>query len=245
MRHSLRSLLVAFLVLSAHSYPALADVYAVCAGITDYPGTQNDLHLPARDAATMASLYRKDKTAHVVLLTDSQATTAGITGQMAALYAQAGDDDLVVFFFSGHGTQGAFCAYDGLLTYGQVRTAMACSACRNKMIFADACFSGKIRDNNRHVAHKDLNVMLFLSSRSDETSIERSNMKNGLFTACLNRALRGGADADRNRIITAKELFTAVSRGVIQMSGGRQHPVMWGNFADDMPVAVLTPRTKK
>jgi len=50
------------------------------------------------------------------------------------------------------------------------------------------------------------------------------------------RDSKGNADANRNRIITAKELFDFVYSGVIQISGGKQHPVMWGNFSDNMTV---------
>ena len=63
-------------------------------------------------------------------------------------------------------------------------------------------------------------------------------MQNSLFTAFLERGLRGGADTDRDRTITARELFTFVSEGVRQRSGERQHPVMWGRFPDDMPLMV-------
>jgi hypothetical protein len=63
-------------------------------------------------------------------------------------------------------------------------------------------------------------------------------MKNGIFTTCLLRSLKGGADVNRDRTITAKELYTAVSKGVKVMSLNQQHPVMWGNFDDAMPVMV-------
>ena len=78
--------------------------------------------------------------------------------------------------------------------------------------------------------------MLFLSSRNNENSIERANMKNGFFTTCLQKGLKGNADTDRDRVITAKELFDFVSGGVVKISDGKQHPVMWGNFSDDMVV---------
>jgi uncharacterized caspase-like protein len=57
-------------------------------------------------------------------------------------------------------------------------------------------------------------------------------MTNGFFTTYLLRGLRGGADADRNRKITAKELFYFVSQGVKERSKDKQHPVMWGKFND-------------
>ena len=106
------------------------------------------------------------------------------------------------------------------------------------MVFADACYSGKMRVSGGSApsAGKEQNVMFFLSSRSNEVSIENPMMKNGYFTAFLERGLRGGADSDRNRVITAKELYNFVSEGVKKISDDRQHPVMWGNFSNYMPV---------
>lgn len=78
--------------------------------------------------------------------------------------------------------------------------------------------------------------MLLLSSRNNENSIERSDMKNGYFTEFLKKGLRGNADVNRDRIITAKELFDFVNKGVAEISQDKQHPVMWGNFDHNMPV---------
>ena len=64
-------------------------------------------------------------------------------------------------------------------------------------------------------------------------SIESSQMVNGYFTAYLDRGQRGGADTNRDRIITAKEIFSFVSDGVKTISQDKQHPVMWGKFDDN------------
>jgi uncharacterized caspase-like protein len=107
------------------------------------------------------------------------------------------------------------------------------------MIFADACFSGDIRDGESTGRNDpNNNIMLLLSSRDKELSLESPSMKNGYFTACLVRSLKGGADVNRDRTITAKELFKAVSKEVRRLSQEKQHPVMWGNFEDNMPVMV-------
>ena len=79
-------------------------------------------------------------------------------------------------------------------------------------------------------------MLMFLSSRTNEYSIENRKMHNGFFTAYLDRGMRGAADANKDKVVTAKELFTYVSKGVKQLSGNRQHPVMWGNFSDDFVV---------
>ena len=215
------------------------NVYVVSAGVADYPGKVNDLVLCATDAKAIARLYRKNAKADVVLLTDSNATKKRIQSAARTLFQKAKPDDIVVFFFSGHGYPGGFVAHDDMLSYEEIRALFASCKAKNKMVFADACFSGDIRDGKR-TGHNDpkSNIMLFLSSRSNEYSIEVPSMRNALFASCLIRSLKGGADVNGDRVITAKELFNAVSTGVAQLSRNRQHPVMWGNFPDTMPVMV-------
>ena len=220
---------------------ATAKVYLVSAGIADYPGTSSDLTLPAKDAETIVGVYRKNTSLEYCLLLNEQATKERIVKAMKRVYMKATANDIVVFFYSGHGYAGGFCAYDGNLSYGELRKAMAGSKCRYKMIFADACFSGDMRTGGRSSqsalgAVKKASVMLFLSSRSNETSAERRTMENGFFTTYLQKGLRGGADKNRDRVITAREIYKYVHEGVVELSNGRQHPVMWGKFSNNMPV---------
>lgn len=215
------------------------NIYLVSTGVADYPGTINDLRLPAEDAKAVHRLFKKNSRATSVLLTDSNANKNRIVTAARNLFSKAGPDDIVVFFFSGHGYQGGFVTYDEMLTYQELRRIFSSCKARNKMVFADACFSGDMREDARIGFNDPSNsIMLFLSSRSDEYSLERIDMRNGLFAACLVRALKGGADVNRDRVITARELFTAVSREVRNLSDDEQHPVMWGNFSDTMPVMV-------
>lgn len=220
---------------------ACAKVYLVSVGIADYPGMDSDLTLPDNDAQTITWLYSKNTNIQYCQLLNENATADRIIAAMENVYSRASANDIVVFFYSGHGYEGGFCAYDQNISYSRIRKAMSKSKCKNKMIFADACFSGKIRTGGTGSqadvnAAKKANVMLFLSSRSNETSFERPSMSNGFFTTFLQKGLRGGADTDRNRIITAKELFQYVHSKVVEISDGRQHPVMWGKFSNNMPV---------
>lgn len=238
-------LLLAAIVLATFCRHVEARTYLVSAGISDYLD-RPDLRLPINDAKTMVWLYSKNaKNTDVEyqLLLDSVATKGAILDAMQTLFSKATSDDIVVFFFSGHGNGGGFCAYDADISYAEIRKAMSVSKCNNKMIFADACFSGLLRENKKKSTvqseAKKSNVMLFLSSRSNETSLERSDMENGLFTNFLQKGLRGNADCNRDRVITAKELYTFVSKGVAReaaTSKREQHPVMWGKFDDNMPV---------
>lgn len=224
-----------------------AKIYLVSAGVADYSGYPypiNSLRLTAADAKTMAYLYSKNGDTEYFLLLNDDATRRNIINSIDKMFSKAGENDIVVFFFSGHGFPGGLCAYDGDLEYAQIRRTMAKSKCKNKMMFIDACRSGSLREqpsvssSNAMIDAKNANVMLLLSSRTDENSIERYDMKNGYFTNYLYKGLRGNADANRDRIITAKELFDFVHLGVSKISGGRQHPVMWGKFNDGMPVMI-------
>ena len=247
-----KKVLLFSLMLLAMWLTAGAKTYLVSIGVSDYshyPYRTMSLRLPTRDARTVADIYAVNRQRMAVnggldyvLLLDSMATKDRIVRAMGKIYRQAKEDDIVVFFFSGHGYNGGFCAYDGDVEYSDIRKAMAKSKSRHKMIFADACRAGGLRGDRSHSADsndstaKKANVMLLLSSRTNENSIERSDMKNGFFTEYLRKGLSGNADANRDRTITAKELFDFVSKGVAEISSDKQHPVMWGNFEDTMPV---------
>lgn len=231
-------------ILAVACFSASARTYLVSVGIADYsgfPSKLNDLTLTTNDAKTIAELYSKNTSVDYSLLLDEKATKARILVAIRKVFGLAEKDDVVLFFFSGHGYPGGFCAYDGNLSYDEVRKAMAASKSENKIMFVDACRSGGMRvekesAQNAVDAARKANVLLFLSSRNNENSIEQRNMKNGFFTSYLQKGLRGNADTDKNRIITAKELFDFVHKGVSEISKGRQHPVMWGNFDDNMVV---------
>lgn len=201
-----------------------------------------DLTLPEKDAQTITKVYAKNDDLHYCQLLDEKATSANIVKAMEKVFQKAGENDIVVLFYSGHGYEGGFYVYDGCLEYDKIRQSMAKSKCKNKMIFADACYSGKIRTGGNSSSQtqineaKKANVMLFLSSRSNEVSYERLGMENGFFTTYLQKGLRGAADENKNNIITAKELFEYVHKNVVEISGGHQHPVMWGKFSDNMPI---------
>ena len=213
-------------------------VYVLAVGVSDYPGTRNDLRLPTNDATAIIDLYKNNCDAKTKLLLNEDATNIAIRNAAKSLYKNAGPEDIVVFYFSGHGQPSGFNAYDKPLDYATIKEIFANCQSKHKMIFADACFSGKLRETKGKSASTphDIDIMLFLSSRHNESSIERPQMENGFFTACLLKCLKGGADLDRNRIITAKELYQEVSRGVKTLSNDQQHPVMWGNFDHDMTI---------
>ena len=229
-----KHLLLAWMMLCAITLQA--KTYLVSVGIADYPGTEHDLRISDNDAKTIAKVFSVAKQATVNILINEQATQSALLSTMHTSFMNANSEDIVILYFSGHGTPGALVCHDGLLTYQHIfKMLKGCKASR-KVIIADACYAGKMRTNNQQTSsYNSQNVMLFLSSRTNEVSRE-SRYKNSLFTIFLERGLRGGADTNRDRYITARELYDFVHKGVIEASGNKQHPVMWGKFDNNMTV---------
>lgn len=234
------------ILLSCQALAPLQDnkaiVYIVAAGISDYKCI-NDLRLPRQDAIAIARLFKKQG-AKVTLITDKNVTKERLLQTLQTVFSKAKKNDMILFFFSGHGFPDGFCTHDTncqygkYITYENLKQIYSQSKAERKLILADACFSGAIRTESKQKASKESfsnqHLLLFLSSRTDETSMERTSMQNGYFTTFLLDGLKGKADKNKDRIITAKELFDFVNPGVSQISGNRQHPVMWGKFSDNL-----------
>ena len=107
-----RNLSLLFFLLAA-VLSAEARNYIVCIGIADYPGTNSDLQLSSRDAATIKNVYEKNGDAMTDILMDSEATVENIKVTMDKLFSRATQNDAVILFFSGHGVPGGFVCFDG------------------------------------------------------------------------------------------------------------------------------------
>ncbi|MBR6182384.1 MAG: caspase family protein [Prevotella sp.] len=229
-----RKLFVAMMLLMTVSLHA--HYYVVCVGISDYSGRLRNLRVSANDALTIQKIYVANGHADVRCLTDKDATVENVKRAMNQTFSKAKSDDVVIFFFSGHGNSHGYCCYDQTLFYYEVTMALMNCKAKNKVVMADACLAGNMRTSGVEEdanGKKVKNVMFFLSSRSGESSLE-SRYANSMFTIYLERGLRGGADTNLDKKLTAKEMYDFVHNGVIEMSRGEQHPVMWGNFNKNM-----------
>jgi hypothetical protein len=127
------------------------EIYALIVGIGDYINFEK-LNFTKGDAM---AFYRHLKSPaggmlsndNILLLTDRDANALKIRNKMADLFAMADSNDLVIFYFAGHGIDGAFLPvdYDGFSNYldhNSLINAMQDSEAKYKIIIADACHSG-------------------------------------------------------------------------------------------------------
>ncbi len=81
---------------------------ALLVGINDYPGTRNDLQGCVNDVTNVYDIlvkYFAFAPAEIAMLSDKRATRKAILGGVEALLAGAREGDILVFHYSGHGSQ--------------------------------------------------------------------------------------------------------------------------------------------
>lgn len=86
---------------------------AVIIGISNYPGTSNDLTTPVKNALAIENcLERNSRSYNIKRLTDSDATLNNIRNKLDWLKNNADDDDVSIFYYCGHGTHRATVDYE-------------------------------------------------------------------------------------------------------------------------------------
>jgi len=150
-------------VLLLSSLCGRAEFYAVIVGVADYPGTGSDLAFTDDDALDVRDAllsYPNWSIGNVVFLLDSAATKLGVQNGIGDLVSTTGPDDVLVFFFSGHGATGPDVGpldeVDGideyLCTYGssledfirddELQVWLAALPMERIVVLIDTCFSG-------------------------------------------------------------------------------------------------------
>jgi hypothetical protein len=239
--------------------PAAPKVWALIIGIATYPHMPA-LRYPDDDAYRLFSFLKSPAggavpDAQIKLLVDEAATEAAIRTEARRLFQRAGPNDLVLLYFSGHGLPGAFLPidYDGYtheIRHAELRELLAASPARHKVCVADACHSGSLLAERgkqpgllqryyEQLAQAEPGTALIMSSKAEETSLESSGLRQGVFSHFLIRGAKGEADVDANGLVTIRELFEFVQRNVSDYTGQQQNPVIEGDFDPEMVFSVV------
>lgn len=222
-------------------------VWGLFAGITDYPGSTNDLPECANDARKLAEAVRNQGNmpeSQEFLFTDAQATTGNIRQAMQTIASRIRPDDVFIFFYSGHGGQTDssqdsrelderdeyMFVHDGRLMDDEVGQMFDAINARVSLVALDACFAGGFA---KDVITRRGRVGMF-SSEEDVTSAVAGNFQaGGYLSHFLRLGIGGEADNDPNNdILTIGELTHYTWRQFgqhasdVRMSMGYQHLVV-------------------
>lgn len=237
--------------LSDNSKTIAPRIFAVVVGIADYQGSGSDLRYSDDDASIFYNHLKKALPTEMsngdsVLLLNQNATRSNIINSLNKIFSQSTENDFIIFYFSGHGSPNNFCSYDSpsqYLDHEVVRNYFKNSKARYRLCIADASFSGSIGSNyqNSSVSSatqnlKDARIAVIMSSKPNQTSIEASSLRQGLFSYYLIRGLRGNADLNNDTYITMGELFFYTKNNVTQKSNGSQVPIVYGQNLERIPL---------
>lgn len=212
--------------------------YAVITGVSNYEGTANDLQQSSKDAKNIAAVY-KNREAIVFTLTSSYATKDNIIETIRKIASVAKTTDHVVFSYSGHGSPNTMCTYTNgnqeMMTYPELFDELQKCNAQDITCFIDACFSGSAsqaakqdgmtnKNYLKTLVRNDNRLVLFLSSRDNEFSMENPAVGAGFFTRALLKGIRGKSDENDDKKITVLELFKYIYKDVKLHSNDQQHP---------------------
>lgn len=222
-------------------------VWGLFAGITDYPGSTNDLPECANDARKLAEAVRNQGNMppdQEFLFTDAQATLANIRQAMQTIGQRIRPDDVLVFFYSGHGGQTDtsqdedeldgrdeyLFVYDGNLMDDELGRLFDGIRARVALVAIDSCFAGGFA---KDVITRPGRVGMF-SSEEDVTSAVADRFRaGGYLSHFLRLGIQGEADNDpHDSTLTVGELTHYTWRQFgqhasdVRMSMGYQHLVV-------------------
>ncbi len=201
--------------------------FAVVIGISDYEyqgkeGLTN-LLFADDDAMDFSNALKKVgwSSGHIKMLLNQKATKRNIQIALESWLTKAGEHDLIVVFWAGHGFPDPedpqkvyFACYDTELSIpatgyrmDRVRASLEERGARNVLFFGDTCHAGKLitrgdKENTMSVYLKAQRKkkkipkgwIFMVGAATDRYALESSSWSNGAFTHCLVEGLKGKAD---------------------------------------------------
>jgi tetratricopeptide (TPR) repeat protein len=232
--------------------------YAIIIGVSEYANVRNlkFAHTDALDFKNYLTDYASVPADHIYLRLDKDASNENIQRAITEVKKVLKPNDLVYFYFAGHGDYseangGALLLLNdapdkidgskatGFMKLSDVRKVFDdfTRKTNSKVVFiADACRSGGLGSNDaREIAtaqqlNDDWNsIVKILSCQPSQVSFEADDLGHGIFSHYLVKGLMGPADLDNNDIISLGELKTYLESKVGKRTGKEQIPVALGD----------------
>jgi hypothetical protein len=123
-----------------------------------------------------------------------------------------------------------------------------------RLIFiADACYSGASGGRTVSITGVRANLsdvfleriaggkgkIIITASSANEVSVEKDELRHGVFTYYMVEGLRGRADSDQDGLITVDEAYRYVSDKVTRATGQEQHPVKKGSVEGQLVMGIV------
>lgn len=221
---------------------------ALVVGINNYP--ESPLTGCLNDAEAIFNILQKNEDGSPNFSVKKELDVSS-KGNLKGLIAECfnGDEEISLFYFSGHGFIDAiggyivtpdYCPNDWGVSMQDILTIVNQSKCRNKVVILDCChagFMGSINSDGQTIAVIGEGVTILTASKSSESAMEEVS-EHGLFTALLIDALNGGA-ADITGHITPGGIYAYIDKA---LGPWQQRPVFKTNVTRFSPLRTIIPQ---
>jgi hypothetical protein len=247
--------------------------WAVVVGVNQYDDNDHygELHVCVKDAEAICNQlvtggYKQER---VRILTDTTSELPTRDNVLVALNAVAkatDPDDILVFFYSGHGDEDAGESYlvgrsgkrlaleDTAIKVSRIKQVMEQAPAKAKVIIVDACHSGANIEGKgpKHMTEEFIcrvfeqaeGLVILASCKQGQVSYEWQTNERSVFTYYLLEALQGQADLDAKGFVTVQDANRHVSNGVKLWASQRnrsQTPTLQAEVAGDIIMVYVVP----
>jgi hypothetical protein len=221
-------------------------LFVLAVGIDHYANTSLTLRYAVADAKRFADdittvatpLFRE---VNVALLTDAEATRAGILAAFDKLAKQVRPQDTFLFYVASHGvldeSSDRFLLIPSDMQDISSWQAMARQAideraligalsrisARDALLFLDTCHSGKVTAESLANMGHETGRYLLAASGSVQEALDSYDDRNGVFVYAIHEAFTGRAGQDSDGNLGALALGEYVSRRVGQLARTKSH----------------------
>lgn len=163
----------------------------------------------------------------------------------------------LILYFSGHADDRGLHFRHGPLPMAKLRALLADADAPTKVLFVDSCFSGAIAAKGVASAEPfalprldtdELSGTVFLTASSArESAYESTELSGSLFTHNVISGLSGGADGNKDGLVTVEELYQFVYRETRLRTmtyplGQTQHPEFHADLHGQGALVLAKPR---
>jgi WD40 repeat protein len=225
---------------------AAGALYVLAIGIDHFAAPNLTLNFAVSDATSFTSLIKQAAApiypkVHVTLLTDAQATRAGILNALDAVATQAQPNDTFLFYIASHGgvnaNNGEFMLVpqdihdlsswtsieQEAITENALIAALANIRARDTLLFIDTCYSGNVSAAKLANVGQETGRYIISASSSAQEALDSYNGRDGVLIYALREAFTGNAPHDSHGVVGALSLGEYMSERVGELARSRNH----------------------
>ena len=203
--------------------------HAIVVGINEYD-EKNNLKYATSDAKSIYEFLTKSQfstyaSGDIRLLLNQGATIEKLKSSLTTIKDQAGEDDILMFFFFGNGQNKSLELVDGTLYFSELNEMFANIKTSETMSFFDLSQSNieeqmfAMKESTVIEATNMKNDIICLE-KTEENTIEYDGLRFGLMKHYLSQSLRGAGDTNIDGKTSIEEIYNYVSQKITTYSDG-------------------------